>query len=230
MIYKFYDGAPDNTVQHVKYILPMIGNIKEFEVFRDYEASPYKSVEDGEVRRYTFILKDDNNNEFWFYTLCGYHGSGPNGTLKILQLLGLKEDYHICEEGRTHIKQKNLKPTHKLNLLVAQDVSANFSEDKEEYRFLATIDFRYAYQKNNFVKTLESFGYLQHVTPDDKGFFQKAYVFDGLDIPAYEYVYYTNNIFTFNRKFRDFSVGQVRTIIEEFVKINGGSFQKEFDI
>lgn len=30
MIYKFYDGIPDNTVNYVKTILPLIGNIKEF--------------------------------------------------------------------------------------------------------------------------------------------------------------------------------------------------------
>ena len=230
MIYKFYDGAPDNTIKHVEYILPMISNVKEFEVFRNYEDSPYKSVEDGEVRRYTFILKDDNNNEFWFYTLCGYHGSGPNATLKILQLLGLKEDYNICEEWNTHIRQRNLKPIHKLNLLVSQDKSINYSDDKEEYRFLATIDFKYAYQKNNFIKTLDSFGHLQHVIPENRDFFEKAYAFDELDVPAYEYYYYTNNIFKFNRKFKDFSADQIQIIVEELVKENGGNFQKGFDI
>jgi len=229
MIYKFYNGSPDITERYVKNILPLISNIKEFEVFRNCEESPYLVIEDNERLRYTFILKDDMDNELWLYTLCGYHGSGPNATLKILQLLGVKEDYSICEEGMNHIKQRNVKPVHKLNLLTSQDKSIKYSDDIEEFHFLAEIDFKFAYQKSNFIKALESFGYLQHVTSVDKQFFAMAYVFDELDTPspAYEYYYYTNNIIKFNQSFKDFSSEQIQIILEALTKHYGGEFKKK---
>ncbi|MGL4731552.1 MAG: hypothetical protein ACRCW0_08205 [Clostridium sp.] len=230
MIYKFHDGSPDNIVKHIEYILPMFGNVKEFEVFRNYEDTPYQSVEDDERVKYTFILKDDNNNEFWINSLCGYSGSGPNATLKILQLLGIKQDFNVCKEGILHIKQRNLKPIHKLNLLISKDKSSSFSRDEQEFLFMSTIDFKYAHQKSNFIKALKSLGYMQHVIPENRGFFEKADAFDGLVTPTFEYYYYTNNIFTFNRVFKGFLSDQIQVILETFAKNNGGDFVKQFDI
>lgn len=45
MIYKFYNGSPYITLGYVKNILPLITNIKEFEVFRNCEDSPYQETE-----------------------------------------------------------------------------------------------------------------------------------------------------------------------------------------
>lgn len=222
MIYRFYNGAPDNTHKYVKTILPLIGNVTEFEVFRHQEDTPYVVIEDGEKQRYTFILKDDNDNEFWLYTLCGYHGSGPNATLKILQLLGLKKDFDICEEENIHIKEKNLKPEHKLNLLIAKDQSVSFSDDKVEYYFVICVDFKYAYQKQALIKSLKNIGYIQHVLPSDKNLYEKAYLFDNLETPEYEYYYYTNNILTLNRKFKEFSAEQVEVLLKSMIEYNSG--------
>lgn len=222
MIYRFYNGAPDNTHKYVKTILPLIGNVTEFEVFRHQEDTPYVVIEDGEKQRYTFILKDDNDNEFWLYTLCGYHGSGPNATLKILQLLGLKKDFDICEEENIHIKEKNLKPEHKLNLLIAKDQSVSFSDDKVKYYFVICVDFKYAYQKQALIKSLKNIGYIQHVLPSDKNLYEKAYLFDNLETPEYEYYYYTNNILTLNRKFKEFSAEQVEVLLKSMIEYNGG--------
>lgn len=165
-----------------------------------------------------------------FCTLCGYPGSGPNATLKILQLLGLKEDFNICEQGINHIKQQDLKPIHKLNLLISQDKSINFSDDNEEFQFLATIDFKFAYQKNDFIKAIKSFGYFQHFNQEDKQFCKMAYVFDELDTLAYEYYYHTNNMIEFNQSFKDFSSNQLQIILKALAKHNGGECEKRFDI
>lgn len=230
MIHKYYNGAPDMTLSYVKNILPMIGNIKEFEVFRDKEESPYWSIVDDEKLEYPFILKDDNDNEFWLYTLCGYSGTGPSTTTKILQLLGIKQDFGICEDGVKHIKQENLKPIHKLNLLIQQDKSVNYSQDIQKSLFMSIIDFRYAYQKNNFIKALKSLGYMQHFIPEYKQLFQNSDAFDGLDVPNFEYYYYTNNIFKFNCEFKDFSSEQIELIVKFLSENNGGKFEKKFDI
>ncbi len=131
MIYRFYSEVPNDSVEYIETILPLIGNIVEFEVFRNQEDTLYVIMENNEIKRYTFILKDDRGNEFWLYTLCGYEGSGPNATLKILQLLGIKDDYKICKEGNNHIKKSNLNPIHKLNLLIAQNKGDSYSNKNE---------------------------------------------------------------------------------------------------
>ncbi|MHC1683149.1 MAG: hypothetical protein AB6733_09410 [Clostridiaceae bacterium] len=230
MIYKFHNGSPDNIVRHVEYILPMIGNIKEFEVFRNYEDTPYQAVEDDERVKYTFILKDDNNNEFWLNSLCGYGGSGPGATLKILQLLGIKQDFNVCKEGIKHIKQKKLNPIHKLNLLIAQNKSLSIYTDDDKFLFMLNINFKYAYQKSNFIKALKLLGWMEHVIPENRELFEIADAFDGIVVPDFEYYYYTNNIFTFNNEFKEFSPNQIQVIVESLARNNGGEFKKEFDI
>lgn len=224
MIYRFYNGEPDKTVKYIETILPLIGNIKEFEVFRYQEDTPYVVTEDGEKKRYTFILRDDKENEFWLYTLCGYHGSGPNATLKILQLLGLKDDFNICEEESTHIIKKNLSPVHKLNLIIVQDKAAHYNTEILEYNSLFSIEFNHASQKQNLLKMLSSLGYIQHIQSNDREFFEKAYLFDDLEVPRYEYYYYTNHIFTLNRKLRDFPSDSVKILIKELIVYNGEHF------
>lgn len=227
MIYRFYRGGPDDTVKYVETILTLIGNVKEFEVFRNQEDTPYVVMEDDERKRYTFILKDDNDNEFWIYTLCGYHGSGPNATLKILQMLGLKEDFEVCEEGNTHIRKKDLKPVHKLNLVVAQDKAKGYDDRLLDHHIVISIDFKYAYQKHNTIKALKSLGYMQHVLLDDRRFYEKAHLLDDLEVPEYEYYYYTNHIFTLNRELRSLSQDHVKVIIKEIIKNNGGNISYE---
>ena len=77
-----FNGSPDSIVEYVKAILPLVGNIQEFEVCRDYEDAPHKLTdEEGYTAKYTFILKDDRENEIWLDSLCGYGGSGPIATI-----------------------------------------------------------------------------------------------------------------------------------------------------
>lgn len=227
MIYKFYDGVPDNTVEYVETILPLIGNIKEFEVFKNQEDTPYIVVEDGEKKRYTFILKDDNDNEFWLYTLCGYNGSGPNATLKILQLLGLKKDFEICKEDNIHIIKKDLKPIHKLNLIIVQDMADGYNDKKLEYHSVISINFKYSYQKNNLIKALALLGYTQHDLPENRYFYEKTYLFDDLEVPEFEYYHYTNHVFTLNRELKDLSSDNVKSLMKEIIKNNAGIISYE---
>ncbi|PKM88146.1 MAG: hypothetical protein CVU87_08165 [Firmicutes bacterium HGW-Firmicutes-12] len=230
MIYKFYDVAPDTTLKYVETILPLIGNITEFEVFRNKEDSPYVVREEEEIKSYTFILKDQKEDEFWFHTLCGYSGSGPNATLKILQLLGIKEDFHTCEEGNTHIKKRSLNPVHKLNLLVTQDKAKGYNDKDIDYNIVLSMDFKFAYQKHNVLKILKDLGYIQHIIPENKVLYKKSYLFDELDKPKYEYYYYTDNIFTLSPAFRDLSKAQVQTLVKKIITGNNGTINYEADI
>lgn len=223
MIYRFYDGVPDNTLKYVETILPLIGNIKEFEVFKNLEDTPYVVQENEEKKRYTFILKDEDDNEFWLYTLCGYHGSGSYGTLKILQLLGLKEDFEVCEERNIHIEKKNLNAIHRLNLLIVQDKAKGYDDKVIKHNFVISIDFGYAYQKQGVMNLLNSIGHMNHVLRNERKFYEKSYVFNKLETPEYEYYYYTNHIFTLNRDLRAFSREQVQTLLTTIIENNGGT-------
>lgn len=222
MIYRFYSEVPNDSVEYIETILPLIGNIVEFEVFRNREETPYIVIENKEIKRYTFILKDDRDNEFWLYTLCGYQGSGSNATLKILQLLGIKDDYNICKEGNNHIRKSNFNPIHKLNLLIAQNKENSYSSKSIIYNSIISVNFKYAYQKHNLIKLLNLFGYFQYVPSKNRTFFEKIYLFDRFENPPYEYYYYTNSIFILDSEFYEFTKEQIETIIKNIVKNNGG--------
>lgn len=158
MIFKCSLGDPHTIVKYARAITPLLGDITEFEVFRDYEQTPFK---DGEEERfgYSFILKDDKENEVWLKTLCGYSGSGPNATVEILKILGLHEDYGITKQGENHIHKKNLKPSHhRLNLLVTQ--STEYPELSKKPLFWTMIDFQDAYSQLLIKDFLNSIGYL----------------------------------------------------------------------
>lgn len=125
-----YKSDPHTTVKFIKTNLEFFNSITSFEAYFNDEDIPeiYRNVPDVslfEGKRenvginYTLILKDDENDqEIWLSGAnCGYGGSGPSATIKILQILGVKFDYdRISEEKK--IIATNLKSYHDLNLVV----------------------------------------------------------------------------------------------------------------
>lgn len=150
-----FQGGSDETVKFVKGILPMIGNIREFEVYGSFDATPYSVVEDGVRVGYPFVLRDDQGTDLWLGTLCGFGGSGPQATREILQLLGLKADYGIFDKKQ--VKATGLQPVHHMNLLVGSwDLSTGFSG-----RFWASMQFKYARQLHPAKAAIRCLGPMQ---------------------------------------------------------------------
>lgn len=208
----FNRQVPDFTVDYVKRHLDLIGNIKEFEVF--YNNSPYKL--EGEQYDYTFILRNDNNDEFWLDTLCGYSGAGPNATKKILQILGLKDDYKISE--KKYIKETNLKPIHQLNLLIT--TTTNYIN--KAHHSWAIINFPYAYQLLNAKNALECFGCLSDAKSEDINIPLSLQNYES----AYEWAdYATNNEYLLHREYSNVSPSILKTIIKSIVMENYGSVE-----
>ncbi|MDU6360524.1 MAG: hypothetical protein E6590_11250 [Clostridiales bacterium] len=229
MIYRFYCAYPDVTQEYMESILKLVGNVKEFEVFRFQEDTPYVVDEDGEKKRYTFILKDDRENEFWLYTACGYSGEGPRTTRAILHLLGLKDDFKISKEGNNHIVESDLRPVHKINLLIAQDKAEQYRSPKRAYISLLSLEFKYAYQRKNFMDALKLMGYIQNVRKDD-ALNEKSYLFSWFDVSEEDYYYPTNNMVTLRSVFRDFSKENIEVMIKELIEKTGGEITEEKEV
>ncbi|PAB60883.1 hypothetical protein [Anaeromicrobium sediminis] len=220
---KFYHDDPNLTVRFVKNIVPLFSNIKEFEVYRDEKQSPYIDEESNKV--YRFVLKDDKDNELWLNTICGYSGTGPYSTQKILNIFGLKNDYKI--EEKSYISESNLTPIHQINLLISKCEKDRFN-DKENtnHYFWLNANFTYASQLYNTRKLLESFGYF---TP------AKSYAqFYDIEIPFNlqkfdkhdNYADFTiNNVFFFNNELNDLPISTLETILKEIIQNNGGSVE-----
>jgi hypothetical protein len=214
---KFRSGAPDVNVNFVKSILPNLGNITEFEVY--YEESPYIVEEDGRKNEYTFILRDDQENELWLYSLCGYGGSGPQATKEILQILGLKDDYQISE--RKIIKETNLKPIHDLRLIVFTHHEKILGEP--EIRFMVESSFQYAYQLHSAKNALKCFGDL-YAELDDHPHRSRT-LFHGYETGKKEwYEYATNNRLIFDREYTTCTTDRLKAILNSIISANKGTF------
>jgi len=211
-ILKFYSEEPNDSVEYVKAILPLIGNIIEFEIFGNNEETPYKGEED--FYYYTFILRDDKENEIWLKTLCGYSGSGPSATQEILQILGLKNNYNIT--NRNYIKEVNLLPAHNLNLLITR----SFNEATEkEHLFWASLSFPYASNLFNAKNILKCFGINNPIRTDRIG----SYGFLEDFISKNEWAKYaTNSILTFYNDYNALSQTNLKTIIKVITSANSG--------
>lgn len=217
MIYKFHYGAPLLTRDYVKAILPLIGNISEFEIYGSYDATPYIEPGKNKDKKYTFILRDNLENEIWLDTLCGYHGSGPQATIEILQILGLKDDYKITEKA--YIKESNLQPVHCLNLL-----AATWDLPTPKKHFFAAMTFSYAHQLHATKTMLNCFGKL--VNYAEGMYLEDDMLFRPYSSGNKEWAdYATNNIYTYNQEFDTFSTDQLRMILENIVTRNKGRLE-----
>ncbi|WNB93411.1 hypothetical protein [Bacillus sp. NEB1478] len=163
-----YCGDPHSTVKFVRGILPVIGNVTSFQVYFENEDIPasYRRVSDFGVSdgepyeketNYTLILRNDEwDLEVWLSgATCGYSGSGPSATIKILQLLGLKINYDEISEKKKIILS-NLTPHHDLNILVYEGDILNGERKK---RVKASYSFKSAQDKWNAREQLKLLGH-----------------------------------------------------------------------
>lgn len=216
MLLRFFQDAPDLTIAFIKGTLPLIGNVKEFEVYQFREDSPYIVEERGREQRYTFIVRDDRSNEVWLDTLCGYSGSGARATEEILQVLGLKKDFGIAEKPR--IKEVNLSPIHHLNLLLGAP-NTNFQWIGDDW---VCMEFAYPSQLVATIQALRSLGHLNRASSTS-----------GVTVPPqlkvleqeYEWAdYATNKTFLVNWELRSLSTSAIRDVIVSICQSNGGSY------
>ena len=106
------------------------------------------------------ILFDEDSNEYWFDTNCGYKGMGSVYSEKILRLVGIREDYNIAFEKE--IYKFDLSPINKLNLLV---VEINLLNDIEKYfiNSLISLDFENAYLRYRALERMQIFGVIKSI-------------------------------------------------------------------
>ncbi|PRX29370.1 hypothetical protein BX659_110114 [Orenia metallireducens] len=235
MILKCDDHVSDYNVKFVKRNADQIGNVKEFEIFRHSEDSPYEN-EGNSHFNYTFILKDDKENQIWFQTNCGYGGSGPLATQEILQILGLKSDYQV--DKKEYIKETNLTPEHKLNFIVGTyrkgrtPIDTHSWSDMNE-RFWVMTDFKYAYQLFDFKKILKSIGYLDNFfieteieLPEEIAKPNPTKDGGPRDLYRNEWRgYATNNEFRLNHQFPEVEDNFLKIFFKNLVEKHGGTIQ-----
>lgn len=148
---KFYSEDSSLSVQYIKNILPLLGNLKEFEIFRYEKDSSYKSTEENKI--YTLILKDDRDNEIWLGSACsGYEGTAPLASIKILKLFGVYNHFDILKKD--YVKVINPKTIHRFNILV--DTISHETKRNVHHFWIAT-SFKYPFE---LLKVKEALSYM----------------------------------------------------------------------
>ena len=105
------------SYEYAKSILNKMNNITSYKAFST-EDHDYYEVIDNNRNYYNLIIFDENSNEYWFDTNCGYKGMGSVYSEKILRLVGIRENHNIVFEKEIH--KNNLTLNNKLNLLVVE--------------------------------------------------------------------------------------------------------------
>ncbi|QAA33467.1 hypothetical protein [Clostridium manihotivorum] len=149
---QFYSDDSALTLQYIKGIMFLLGDIKEFEIFKNEKDSPYKTLDNNKL--YSFILRDDKNNELWLKNpFCSYGKAGEYATNKILKLLGILDSFKLKEKD--YVKEVNLTPIHKLNLLIS---TASSKSNNNNHHFWIVSNFKYAYELLKVKESLSTFG------------------------------------------------------------------------
>lgn len=159
MIYKSGKNGYYKSYEYAKTILSKMNKIIAFKAFSS-EDHDYYEVIDNSRNYYNLILFDEDSNEYWFDTNCGYKGMGSIYSEKILRLVGIRGDYNIAYEKE--IYKKNLDLNNKFNLLV---VEIDLSNTIEKYfiKSLISLDFKNAYSRYNALDTLKVFGAIKSI-------------------------------------------------------------------
>ncbi len=200
------------AVKWVTSMLSWIGNVTEFEVYRDPETCPYKS-ETNSREVYTLVLHGDNEVDFWVAEAnCGYGGTGPHATVEILQMMGLKRDFSIYTDAP--IFETNLEPCHRLNLVVGTDHGSLFRP-----QFTMTSDYPRAHKRMMAKDALSAFGSLIPLhsgeTPEGLAALQQEYEWAE---------YKTNNRLVLDPEMvSDFSPSQIQAILRSVIQGTGGT-------
>ena len=141
MIYRSGKVGYYKSYEYAKRILSKMKKITAFKAFSNKDHDYYEVI-DNTKNYYNLILFDEDSNQYWFDTNCGYKGMGSVYSEKILRLVGIREDYNIAFEKE--IYKFNLCPINQLNLLI---VEIDLLNDIEKYfiKSLIRLDFENPY-------------------------------------------------------------------------------------
>lgn len=165
LIYKSGKNGYYKSYEYAKRILSKMKKIIAFKAFSNEEHNYYEVI-DNNKNYYNLILFDEDSNEYWFDTNCGYKGMGSVYSEKILRLVGIREDYNMAFEKE--IYRLNLSPINRFNLLV---VEINLLNDIERYfiRSLISMDFENAYLRYRALESLQVFGVVRPINNAEGG-------------------------------------------------------------
>ena len=159
MIYKSGKVGYYKSYEYAKKILSKMKKITAFKAFSNKEHDYYEVI-DNTKNYYNLILFDEDSNQYWFDTNCGYKGMGSVYSEKILRLVGIREDYNIAFEKE--IYKFNLCPINKLNILVVEiDLLNNI--EKYFIKSLISLDFENPYLRYKALDSLQVFGAIKSI-------------------------------------------------------------------
>lgn len=196
---------------YVKGMLNTIGEVKAFRAFYE-ENEDYSRSVNGEKEYYRFIIINTEGDEFWIDGICGYGGTGPTCTKKMLELLGIDGDFGLFEKKEVYVNEVNQQ--HKMNVLI------EYQKDDDELIpcFMLKIEFNTAYDRLMFHKAIRTIGYINEYRHGDwicKEYEQ--YFKDCPQGPERYGEYRWNNMLSLNRKLKDYTNEQVENLIETMI-------------
>lgn len=192
LIYRQEKKGYYNAYEYAKSILGEMKKIVAFKAF-SYGGHDYYEVIGNHRRYYNLILFDEASNEYWFDAQCGCKGMGSFYSEKILQLVGIREDYNIAFEKE--IYRFNLSPNNKLNLLIVE-IDLSNSIEKYFIKSLITLDFENAYLRYRALDSLQIFGVVKSIEDAIGGeLYIKYFNREGLDERSYEEAGVNNILF-----------------------------------
>ncbi|WP_296648017.1 hypothetical protein, partial [Romboutsia sp. 13368] len=159
MIYKSGKNGYYKSYEYAKTILSKMNKIIAFKAFSTEEHDYYEVI-DNHRNYYNLILFDEESNEYWFDTNCGYKGMGSTYSEKILRLVGIRENYNIAFEKE--IYEYDLYLNNKLNILIVEIDLCN-SIEKYFIKSLISLDFKDAYSRYNTLDRLKVFGVVKSI-------------------------------------------------------------------
>lgn len=206
MIYKSGIVGCYGAYDYVKGMIDKIGKVTAFKAYF-YDFDPYFEIEDGIKRYYHLILFNENDDEFWIDSNCGYAGTGPSFTKKILELLGVRDDYGINKYKS--ISKNNLDINNELNLLFVKD---NYID--KQYNILLKADFKFetAALRLKMIKFCKMLGCMNNFYKEDDKF-NMFFTNNRYDENNYG-EYRINNIIFLSRALKNISTDNLKSIID----------------
>lgn len=222
-----YSSDPLNTVKYVKENLGLMDEVTGFEVYFSNEDIPdvYRDVPDVyllnrkrevQAKTYTFILKNDKKEVWLSGPTCGDEGNGPEATIEILKLLGVKYDYERITKERKII-EGNPIVRHDLNMLVCRREQWGAPREK---LFKVKLSFSSAgrkYRAKSALKLIGDFVSLDLLIKSKELDIVDSYYFNDLDYPTEQEgeAYATNTAFTLNEVYSKLETNVIHEIIKE---------------
>lgn len=219
-----YTSGKVDCYEAYDYVLGMlqtIGEIKAFRIFFE-DNEDYSRVVDGEKEYYRFIIINTEGNEFWIDGICGYSGTGPTYTKKMLEVLGIDGDFGLFEKKEVYVNE--VTQQHKMNILIENKED----DDKTRPCFMLKIEFNNAYDRVMFDRVLHAIGYMNEYRHNKLICQQYDEYFKGCSKTPTRYgEYRENEILTLDRRLRSYTSEQVKNLIEAII---ANSYKKEYSL